>query len=494
MHRCVLPALLACAVALPAADGAGNEVGVRRALALAVQQAASEATPADRVALAAELARAVGGPVRFGAAVADDAAGNGLRIASVVPGTTAALAGLAIGDRLTAIDGKPIAKPADVVAWLDRIRVGDRVTFTVVRGTEQTVLRGIMVGDPRVGMSFSAATTAATPAPAQPAPPVAAQDPPAPAAGGLMMAASGGEEDEADPNLASGATLHKWTDIQRRSVVNNLLPAATTVRAGDIYMRVSHIAREAARDDYRTNLAGLDDNVKIGILVGYGLTTGWDVTLQRVNGSTLQVDPGGSKPVNFDYYELTTKVKVVDQNDGWLDAGGLLDLSVMAGITDMQRDRGKSEYSVNVGAVAERTILWDRVRVGVGIFRAGLSAYESTAKLGPETKLSPDEQRALENAGTPGNSDERSTTALPVTVKIALDETFQVFGEAIWPLNGWNTHQGPTLVSGLRINTNTHEYSFYLSNSANVTSNAVITGGNRKHDLNLFGFNINIFF
>jgi len=304
------------------------------------------------------------------------------------------------------------------------------------------------------------------------------------------------EEDTPDPALTRKVKEFDWTEMQRRTVMNSLLPGAASLGAGQWYYRVSHVAAETYDGDLRTNLLGLDDSVKIGLMVAYGLTDSIDLSLQRVNGYNLSVAPrSSSEPTKFDYYDLLAKWKFADQRGSDGSDGAFADISLIVGVTYMLRNSGSSDTSLDAAVMAERDLFNDRVRLGVGIVHAGLSTYESTQDLGPSRKILPAEYDYLSSQGAqPDHEDPASTTAIPVTCKIALTRRWALLAEAIFPIAGYETGEGPSLVAGFRLNTSTHEFSFYLTNTANVAFNGVLTGGNNKNDVNLFGFSISSFF
>ncbi len=302
------------------------------------------------------------------------------------------------------------------------------------------------------------------------------------------------EPDVADPNEAIRDLLHPWTDNMRRTVQNALLPAPATLPGGDWYYRIVHTALDNYYDNWETQLLGLDDSVKIGFLIAYGLADNWDVTIQRTNGYDLQTDFAATEGTSFDYYDVMLKHKFLDQYDGALGLGGLADAAITAGGTVMQRNQGVSQISLNLGFLVERNFFSDRLRLGSGVFYSSISAYESASSVGPPTKLFSDEYDALVADGRPpAQQDEESTTAIPFTVIFAIDEHWQLYGEAILPVAGYETGE-PSLLTGVRFNTNTHQYSLYFSNTANVAFNSVITGGVSTTNLPFFGFYITSYF
>jgi hypothetical protein len=84
--------------------------------------------------------------------------------------------------------------------------------------------------------------------------------------------------------------------------------------------------------------------------------------------------------------------------------------------------------------------------------------------------------------------------AIPVSLSFALTKSQQLFGEAAFPVDGYDTGKGPSMAAGWRYNTHTHAYSIFLSNTANGSFNSTFTGGYTRDKLDLFGFDISIFF
>ena len=357
---------------------------------------------------------------------------------------------------------------------------------------------------------------AAAPKPAAPvtAPPMAAREPTIQHADAAKPAAKNAqnekeeeeEDDQVDPSLALGVTLYPHTEYQRRSIYSCFLPTATPLKTGDWYYRISHVTTVPINKDIRTDFLGLDSGVNIGFLVGYGIYDDMDLTLQRVTGEGLNdgtVDTLGSGN-RFDYWELLWKYKFLDQYAGAKDQGGLADVTLVVGATDMIRNTGGGDISMNVAVIAERDMFQDRLRLGLGLARAGLSThYYDQPGSGDvrRDKLLPSEYDY--QAQTPGWADThdrptKSTTAIPLTAKIAVSEEVQILGEAIYPIAGYHSDYGPSLAMGVRLNTNTHEFTLFLANTANTTFNSVITGGNTERTLttwpNLFGFTISAFF
>jgi hypothetical protein len=322
-------------------------------------------------------------------------------------------------------------------------------------------------------------TPASKPTPTPHASVVAAPKPVPAAKSAPATASDEDEKDEVDQNLAKKLELYPWTDNQKRSIEHTLLPGAATVQEHHFHYRIVHVAREVWYEDTTTNLMGLDDSVKIGLQLGYGITDKLDVNLTRSNGRTLQL---AGRPVNMDYWDLLFKYRLMQQDDD-----GIADVSLVAGGTTMLRNRGKADLSLDAELVIERSLLWDRLRLGTGIAHAGLSSYESINGLGPGTKLLPDEYDYKGTSDVPS----KSTTSVPLNVIVAVSERWQVFAEYIYPIAGYRTDGGPSGVLGARFNTHTHEYSFYFANTANTAFNTAITGGaDGWSNLPVFGFSI----
>ena len=86
---------------------------------------------------------------------------QGTRIVQVVPETEAAAMGLAVGDKILEIDGRPIAALPDILAAFER-NTGPAITFVVDRGGERLTLKGRFPPEPQRGPG-SAAVRAARP-------------------------------------------------------------------------------------------------------------------------------------------------------------------------------------------------------------------------------------------------------------------------------------------------------------------------------------------
>ncbi len=298
------------------------------------------------------------------------------------------------------------------------------------------------------------------------------------------------EEDVEDPYLRSEIAVYPWTDNQSRAIMNTMLPSALAIGKNEWYYRILHIARERIDDEPATNFIGLDDNVKIGFQISYGIFENVDVNVQRTNGRTLQVNLSRAEASKMDYYDIIFRYQFLQAKNG--DA---FDAAIHIGPTLMLRNTGSGEQSINAGLIVEKNFFKDRLRLGAGLAYASLSIYEQTVGKGPATKLTPDEYDALTAAGSPTPPvEDEHTLAIPLMVKYALTKQQQLFAEVIVPIDGYETRAGPSIAAGYRINTNTHEYSVYLSNTGNPSYNGTITGGHDYDEINLFGFFISAYF
>ena len=75
---------------------------------------------------------------------------QGTRIVQVIPETEAAAMGLAVGDKILEIDGRPIAALPDILAAFER-NTGPTITFVVDRGGERLTLKGRFPPEPQRG-------------------------------------------------------------------------------------------------------------------------------------------------------------------------------------------------------------------------------------------------------------------------------------------------------------------------------------------------------
>jgi pimeloyl-ACP methyl ester carboxylesterase len=88
---------------------------------------------------------------------------GGVRVVSVMPGLTAAAAGLQAGDVLISINGTEIPTPRDAVAYVRTLREGQRVDLTYKRGESRASSQLTMVGRPRETYTGASASYGAVP-------------------------------------------------------------------------------------------------------------------------------------------------------------------------------------------------------------------------------------------------------------------------------------------------------------------------------------------
>lgn len=310
------------------------------------------------------------------------------------------------------------------------------------------------------------------------------------------IAAMGGDPSEtgdvADPLAGQEDGLQPWTESMRRSPMHVLFPGTATIPKHDFYGRFTHISRESINNKMGSgeqtepfhNLLGLEDNVRVGMLFGYGISDRWDAWIQRTNGRTMIKDMSGDS-ASFDYWDIMTKYRLLDEyEDG-------VDLSVYGGITYMMEDDEAGDTSLNAGLTVERSFFSDRLRLSTGVLFASLSAYEETSAAGDvaPTKHMPGE---LDDPYMSTGDD--YTLSIPVALSLALTSHWQLFAEGIFPISGYDTGKAPTLAYGGRYVTNTHEFALFFTNTANNSFNALLTGGYRADRVDQFGFSISIFY
>ena len=281
---------------------------------------------------------------------------------------------------------------------------------------------------------------------------------------------------------------HAWTENMRRSPVGMLFPKTATIPKGDFYARFSHTSQNqqfvsAERGHAFNDLLGLEAGVKVGIMFGYGIMENWDVTIQRVNGRGFVRDPDTGEG-SYDLWDVMTKYKFLDENKHWIDA------SVSLGGTYFWQDEEVGEFAGNFALMAEKSI-W-RFRVGSGLLYTSLSTYEAARSSQSGTAASKGYPNDYYASDAPSEAD--YTVAIPVSLSFALTKNHQLFTEAAFPMAGYHTGGGPSITSGLSYNTPTHVYRVYLSNTANGSFNSTFTGGYKDERLDIFGFDISIFF
>ena len=306
------------------------------------------------------------------------------------------------------------------------------------------------------------------------------------------------ENSEEELDFDEGA--HPWSTNMKRLPHTVLAPTATTVTEGDFYGRFVHNAQQSMNNpnDAFHDMFGLENDVKVGIMVGYGITDRWDVTLQRTNGRESYINKASVLPnieeESYDLWEIMTKYRLLDEDkDGF-------DLSVTGGTTYFWgRDSGNDEYSLNLGVLVAKSFFDDRLRIGGGALYASLSDFETFVSDSNSENRDKTQNKKFKNEFDFQNEDFQSygpdhTLALPLNFAYALNKNNQLFLDSVLPIDGYETDNGAALALGYRYNTSTHVYSVYLSNTPNNSYNSTITGGAIEKKLNIFGFSVSIFF
>lgn len=90
---------------------------------------------------------------------------RGVLVARVEPGSAAATAGLAVGDVLVEVRGKPVDEASDVIQTLGGLKKGDAVPITVLRDRKRLTLTAKMTEDAGRGPAWDASPTFHQPLP-----------------------------------------------------------------------------------------------------------------------------------------------------------------------------------------------------------------------------------------------------------------------------------------------------------------------------------------
>ena len=280
---------------------------------------------------------------------------------------------------------------------------------------------------------------------------------------------------------------YPWTENMKRLPVGVLFPKTATIPKGDVYARFSHVSQNQTfksgnNGDPFNDMLGLESGVKVGILFGYGITKNWDVMVQRQNGrNSYTKNLAATETGSYDLWDVMTKYKFLDENKQGVDA------SVSMGTTMFWQDDGHKEYAGNAALMVEKSM--GRFRAGSGLLYTSLSTFEGVSSgAGAPRKDYPNEFYGP-NPGEPNH-----TMAIPVSLSFALNKSQQLFAEMAFPVSGYDTGNGPSKAVGWRYNTHSHAYSIFLCNTANSSFNSAFTGGYKDNQLDLFGFDISIFF
>jgi S1-C subfamily serine protease len=137
----------------PLVNSLGQVIGINTAVAAAGRaQNIGFAIPIDDArTIAARLADGQPpAPTAFlGVTTSDATGGNpGAVVADVAPGSPAAAAGLAAGDRIVAVDGKPVPGAAELRGLIQSHQPGETVPLTVVRGGRELTLHAKLTTQP----------------------------------------------------------------------------------------------------------------------------------------------------------------------------------------------------------------------------------------------------------------------------------------------------------------------------------------------------------
>jgi hypothetical protein len=279
--------------------------------------------------------------------------------------------------------------------------------------------------------------------------------------------------------------IYPWTENMRRLPIGVLFPKTATIPKGEVYARFSHVSQnptfvKGGGGDPFDDLLGLEDGVKIGILFGYGIAPNWDVMVQRQNGRDYTGLAPGYEDRSYDLWDVMTKYKILNEDEHGVDA------AVSVGTTVFWQDDNHMEFAGNAALLVEKSM--GRFRAGSGLLYTSLSTYEAENSFYQDNKY-------YKNEETFGDArPQNHTLAIPLSLSLALNARHQLFGEAAFPVDGYDTGNSPSMAAGWRYNTPTHAYSLYLSNTANGSFNSAFTGGYRDDQFDLFGFDISIFF
>lgn len=301
----------------------------------------------------------------------------------------------------------------------------------------------------------------------------------------LFVATDGaGLAEETAEELPEG--VYPWTQYVRRRPMGILFPLTATIPQGHVFGRLSHISQSqlfasSSKGDWWDDMLGIEDGVKVGIMVGYGLTENWDVSFQRSNGRGYFGKDFESH--SYDLWDVMTKVKLLDEQKRFVD------LSVTGGITYFWQDDNHGEWAGNAALILEKSI--KRFRIGSGLLYTSLSDYQATSTTQSDAASS---KLYLQEFNPSQPIPENHTVAVPLSISLALSKNLQLFGEVAFPVSGYETGNGPSLVAGCRIDAHTHSYSLFLGNTSNNGFNSTFSGGYKRERLDVFGFDISIFF
>lgn len=302
----------------------------------------------------------------------------------------------------------------------------------------------------------------------------------------LYIATDGQAMEEAEAAAALAEGVYPWTEYMRRTTTGILFQKTATICKGEFFGRFSHVSQNQSFANGRNplhDLMGLESGVKVGIMFGYGILDNWDVTIQRTNGRKYTYEDVNYNERSFDLWDVMTKVKLLDEFKQYID------LALLGGFTCFWQSNDTAEYAANAAILAEKSF-W-RFRVGSGLLYTSLSDFENTFSAQDATA---DAKGYINDVTVSGPRPSEHTVAIPLSLSMALTKNLAVFGEAAFPIDGYDTGKGPSAAAGCRITTHSHAYSLFLSNTSNNSFNSTFTGGYKHDRMDIFGFDISIFF
>ena len=312
-----------------------------------------------------------------------------------------------------------------------------------------------------------------------------------------------------DPSEAASISAKPDRSLTWSSSMHMLYPSAVTVPKKKVYGRIIHISKDSVQakaNGNRTeteplhNALGLDNEVRIGLVAGYGLTDRFEIFGQRSVGrdittGTRTEDFGGflvdvPDVSSYDTYDILGKYQLRQEHEHGFN------LSLLAGTSIMLEDDESTSLSLDLGMIAERSFWGQRVYLGSGLLFASRSDFQSTVSPHANTALPKRHPNEPDSVGSRSDGEDH-TVAIPLTLRLAITPQFQLFAEAVAPVDGYDTGEGPSLAVGARL-LKLHyghfvaEYNLFATNTSNTAFNATMTGGYKQDVLDIFGFNISV--
>ncbi len=154
------------------------------------------------------------------------------------------------------------------------------------------------------------------------------------------------------------------------------------------------------------------------------------------------------------------------------------------------QDDNRGEWAGNAALLLEKSV-W-RFRLGTGVLYTSLSDWEPTNSDQDGALITEKYYPQEDTFGQP--RPQNHTVSIPVSASIAITKSLHGFAELAFPVDGYKTDRGPSAAAGCRIVTHSHAYSLFLSNTSNNSFNSTFTGGYQHDRLDVFGFDISVFF